>query len=175
MKINSYITRAKLEDVAHTSGYAKTQNGANFGASGGGRTFTQRQSVDYRNSRVKQYSQSMLGRNDLTRRGAVLESVGRTRDKILENRQIREENFAGNRQGSGGAETGFGAGNRRTSAVGAGQVEKSTARAMTKNQSFKARFDGVSQSGVAGFQASGNGASSAPATSSGFFSVKPKF
>ncbi|MDO4902438.1 MAG: hypothetical protein Q4A21_02685 [bacterium] len=173
MKMNSYITRAKLEDVAHTSGYAKTQNGASFGASGGGRTFAQRQSVDYRNSRVGQYSQSILGRNDMTRRGAVLQSVESTRKRILDNRQIREENSESNRRIAGSREDGVGTGNRRSSSLKPWQVENSTRVAMRRSE--KKDFSGVTQSGMAGFHVGGNGASSAPATSSRFFNVKPKF
>ena len=32
MKMNDFVVKASLEDIAHSSGYAKAQSGSNFGA-----------------------------------------------------------------------------------------------------------------------------------------------
>jgi len=60
MKLNDYVVKSSLEEVAHSSGYAKAQSGGSIGAASA-QSFSQRQSIDYRNSKVRSYQDSQLG------------------------------------------------------------------------------------------------------------------
>ena len=58
--MNDYVVKSSLEEVAHSSGYAKAQSGSRIGVAST-QSFSQRQSIDYRNSKVRSYQDSQLG------------------------------------------------------------------------------------------------------------------
>lgn len=89
MKLNDYVVKADIGEIAHSSGYAQAQNNAHLGAASSRSTFSQRQSIDYRNSVVKSYADSQLAHSRISR-----EAVSSNSMSSLE--QIRARRAEGN-------------------------------------------------------------------------------
>ena len=99
MKLNDYVVKSNLEEVAHSSGYAKAQSGRRFGAAST-QSFSQRQAVDYRKSRIRSYGDSKLGQLRMAQK-TKMESSMTALDQIRQKRIERENNdymFNSNRQ-----------------------------------------------------------------------------
>ncbi|CRH93334.1 Uncharacterised protein [Chlamydia trachomatis] len=142
MKMNDFVTKTNLNEVMHSSGYAKAQSGSNFGSADSRNSFSQRQKIDYSQSIVKSYSDSQLGRLDSNRRAART-GANSTLTKIRERRQQLEETQGMNRQ--------------KNMALKDSDIDSSTKRRMgtySSNNDSSSRnssrdFNSISQSGIA--------------------------
>ena len=163
MKMNDFVTKTNLNEVMHSSGYAKAQSGSNFGSADSRNSFSQRQKIDYSQSIVKSYSDSQLGRLDSNRRAART-GANSTLTKIRERRQQLEETQGMNRQ--------------KNMALKDSDIDSSTKRRMgtySSNNDSSSRnsgrdFNSISQSGIA--RGSSFQSSSAP-SSNNFYNFRP--
>ncbi|MDO4872344.1 MAG: hypothetical protein Q4A27_02890 [bacterium] len=86
MKMNEYITRANLDEVAHSSGYAKAQSGRRFGAASS-RSFSDRLAAENRNSKVRGYRYSKIAQQRI-RHSEVSRLANSALDEIRQRREI---------------------------------------------------------------------------------------
>lgn len=93
MKMNEFVTRANIEDVVHSSGYARAQNGENFGTTSS-QTFSQRVSIDRRRTKIKAYEHSKVANRNFSQRAGVSEMANSSLEKIRESR-VERQNFSG--------------------------------------------------------------------------------
>ena len=153
MKLNDYVVKSSLEEVAHSSGYAKAQSGSRIGVAST-QSFSQRQSIDYRNSKVRSYQDSQLGQLRMAQKIKMENSIS-SLDRI---RAKREENMGYFHSNS----------NRQKNALSSNQIDRATKIQMGE------KFNGVSQSGMAGFH-SGAGSQTQSVVRSFQPSIRPKF
>lgn len=163
MKLNDYVVKSNLEEVAHSSGYAKAQSGRRFGAAST-QSFSQRQAVDYRKSRIRSYGDSKLGQLRMAQK-TKMESSMTALDQIRQKRIERENNdymFNSNRQ---------------KNTVTGDQIDRATRMRMeARGMDSENRFDNVSQSGMAGFYGSSGISQSTQNIAKNFQpEIKPKF
>ena len=152
MKLNDYVVKSSLEEVAHSSGYAKAQSGSRIGVAST-QSFSQRQSIDYRNSKVRSYQDSQLGQLRMAQKIKMENSIS-SLDRI---RAKREENMGYFHSNS----------NRQKNALSNNQIDRATKMQMGE------KFNGVSQSGMAGFH-SGMGNQTQSVVRSFQPSIRPK-
>ena len=150
MRMNDFVTRARIEDVAHSSGYAKAQSGKNFGAASS-QTFSQRMSVDRQKARIKAYEHSKVARQNFSSRGRVNEISNSSLEKIRETRALRQ-NFLRDSD----------------------QDLRRRAGSEISRPSFQSKrdFSQIRQSGIAGFSSSEATVSSP--NSAGFHQIRPQ-
>ena len=153
MKLNDYVVKSSLEEVAHSSGYAKAQSGSRIGVAST-QSFSQRQSIDYRNLKVRSYQDSQLGQLRMAQKIKMENSIS-SLDRI---RAKREENMGYFHSNS----------NRQKNALSNNQIDRATKMQMGE------KFNGVSQSGMAGFH-SGMGSQTQSVVRSFQPSIRPKF
>ena len=155
MKLNDYVVKSSLEEVAHSSGYAKSQSGGRIGAASS-QSFAQRQAIDYRNSKVRSYRDSQLGQLRMSQRTKI-ESSRSALDQIRAKREERASNYLQQNL------------NRQKNTLSNGQIDRSTKMRMTKSG-----FSEVQQTGMAGFYGS-QVSSSQNVVRSFRPQIKPKF
>jgi multidrug resistance efflux pump len=85
MKMNEYVTRAKIEDVAHSSGYAKAQSGSSFGAASSV-TFRQRTSIDRMNAKIRDYRHSQIAQARANRQAEISKAANSSLEAIRQRR-----------------------------------------------------------------------------------------
>ncbi|MDO4868186.1 MAG: hypothetical protein Q4A23_00800 [bacterium] len=88
MKMNDFVVKASLEDVAHSSGYAKAQSGSNFGATSS-KTFTDRMSIDRRNTKIRAYRESKIAQMRASNVRDISKSAQTSLDKIRSRQKSR--------------------------------------------------------------------------------------
>ena len=135
MKLNDYVVKSSLEEVSHSSGYAKAQSGGRIGAASS-QSFAQRQAIDYRNSKVRSYRDSQLGQLRMAQK-TKMESSRSALDQIRAKREERASNYF--RQNL----------NRQKNTLSNGQIDQST-----KIRMIKSGFGEVQQTGMVGFYGS---------------------
>ena len=163
MKMNDFVTKTNLNEVMHSSGYAKAQSGSNFGSADSRNSFSQRQKIDYSQSIVKSYSDSQLGRLDSNRRAART-GANSTLAKIRERRQQLEETQGMNRQ--------------KNMALKDSDIDSSIKRRMgtysrdndSSSRNSSRDFNSISQSGIA--RSSSFQSSSTP-SGNNFYNFRP--
>ena len=155
MKLNDYVVKSSLEEVAHSSGYAKAQSGGKIGAASS-QSFAQRQAIDYGNSKVRSYRDSQLGQLR-TAQKTKMESSRSALDQIRAKREERASNYFQQNL------------NRQKNTLSNDQIDRSTKIRMTKSG-----LGEVQQTGIAGFYSSQTSSSQNVAQS---FrpQIKPKF
>lgn len=153
MKLNDYVVKSSLEEVAHSSGYAKAQSGSRIGVAST-QSFSQRQSIDYRNSKVRSYQDSQLGQLRMAQKIKMEDSIS-SLDRI---RAKREENMGRFQSNS----------NRQKNALSNNRIDRETKIRMGE------KYNNVSQSGMAGFH-SGVGSQAQGVVRSFQPSIRPKF
>lgn len=155
MKLNDYVVKSSLEEVAHSSGYAKAQSGGKIGAASS-QSFAQRQAIDYGNSKVRSYRDSQLGQLRMAQK-TKMESSRSALDQIRAKREERALNYLQQNL------------NRQKNTLSNGQIDRSTKMRMTKSG-----FSEVQQTGMAGFY--GSQSSNSQNVVQGFRpEIKPKF
>ena len=147
MKMNDFVVKANLEDVAHSSGYAKVQNGSNFGATSS-KTFTDRMSIDRHNAKIRAYRESRIAQMRASNVRDISKSAQSSLDKIRANRLAQDTELSGQNN----------------------QVGIKSSQNLDK-RSLKHDFSGIKQSGLAGCYTKVN--SPSPQTSSA--QIRPDF
>ena len=153
MKLNDYVVKSNLEEVAHSSGYAKAQSGGSIGAASA-QSFSQRQSIDYRNSKVRSYQDSQLGQLRMAQKTKMEDSIS-SLDRIRAKREENMERFQSNS-------------NRQKNALSNNRIDRETKIRMGE------KYNNVSQSGMAGFHSS-VGSQAQGVVRSFQPSIRPKF
>ena len=147
MKMNDFVVKANLEDVAHSSGYAKVQNGSNFGATSS-KTFTDRMSIDRHNAKIRAYRESRIAQMRASNVRDISKSAQSSLDRIRANRLAQGTELSGQNN----------------------QVGIKSSQNLDK-RSLRHDFSGIKQSGLAGCYAKVN--SPSPQTSSA--QIRPDF
>ncbi len=147
MKINEFVTRANIEDVAHSSGYARAQNGKSFGATSS-QTFSQRVSIDRRRTKIKAYEHSKVANRNFSQRAGISEMANSSLEKIRESR-VERQNFL------------------------SGEKPQFRSGAMNSRPDFRAKrdFSQIRQSGAMGAPST---ASVSRPTSASFHQIRPQ-
>ena len=147
MKMNDFVVKTSLEDVAHSSGYARVQSGSNFGATSS-KTFTDRMALDRRNAKIRAYRESRIAQMRASNFRDVSKSAQSSLDKIRANRLAQDTELSGQNN----------------------QVGIKSSQNLDK-RSLKHDFSGIKQSGLAGCYTKVN--SPSPQTSSA--QIRPDF
>ena len=151
--MNDYVVKSSLEEVAHSSGYAKAQSGSRIGVAST-QSFSQRQSIDYRNSKVRSYQDSQLGQLRMAQKIKMENSIS-SLDRIRAKEKKIWDIFTLIQIG-------------KKNALSNNQIDRATKMQMGE------KFNGVSQSGMAGFH-SGMGSQTQSVVRSFQPSIRPKF